>query len=291
MSTQQKHKPQNSTLRLVFVALTATAFTSLAVAASTDTLFQISDAVTSGTGQNVFSSDSKTFTGTSSTQLVYNNGSGSSYIVIKFGETSLTNVGDKITLSYSVAVTNGNKGAQNTRVGLFDVGTATDSDFQSATGYRADYGSSVNSRGFYDRNIGGGGNLFAGTSYTQFDPTTFGYSRGDFTLNTLDPAATVNLSGTFSIELLAGNKVKISSFISLSPTGLVATIIDDAGVFTTFNSMAFWTTAGANGGNVLTFSDLTVTSTSTIPEPVSIAAWLSGILAMAGVMIRRCRLD
>ncbi|RRK00430.1 hypothetical protein Ga0100230_021315 [Opitutaceae bacterium TAV3] len=290
MSSQQKRNPQVSPIRLAFVAFAATALTSLAAAASTDTLFQISDAITSGTGQNVFASDaSKGFTGTNSTQLVYNNNSGSSYIVIKFGETSLTNVGDKITLDWTVAVTNGaTSGGNAFRVGIFDVGTATSSDFETATGYRANYGSNVSTnggRGFYERPASSNAVLFAGGS--QFSFSEYSYTHGNFAL-TLNQTGTVSFTGTFSIMLLEGDKVQISTQIG---SNAVATITDSAGVFTSFNSVAIWTSAGSSGGNVLTFSDLTVTSTSTIPESATVAAWLSGILAFACVMIRRRRRD
>lgn len=287
--TSEKMQPRVSTLRLARPAIAAIAFAGLVSSAFAATVFQISDAVTSGGGQNVFASDpASTFTGTTSTRLIYNNGTSGSYFVAKFPETvSLTNVGDKITFDWTVAVTNGaNSGGQAFRVGLFDVGTATDSNFGTSTGYRADYGTSTNNRGFYER-TGSNAGLFTAGAYTQYNVNDYASGdRGSFTRTFA--TSPVTFSGSFSIELLDAKdrKVRISTVLG---TGTVASIIDDASAFTAFNSVAIWI-AGAAGTSGLDFSNLTVTLTAAaVPEPAAAAAWLSAGLALAGIMLRKRR--
>ncbi|EIP98403.1 hypothetical protein OpiT1DRAFT_02859 [Opitutaceae bacterium TAV1] len=72
MTSHQKTKPRTSTLRLAFITLAATALPSLA---SADVRVQISDPITSGQEQNVFARNTRNFTGSDFTRLVFNNAS------------------------------------------------------------------------------------------------------------------------------------------------------------------------------------------------------------------------
>ncbi|EIP97477.1 hypothetical protein OpiT1DRAFT_01917 [Opitutaceae bacterium TAV1] len=274
-------------LALGFVAPLTSAF-----AAS---ILSIADIVTTGPGQNAYVIDSASggnpgnFTGSSASSLVFSHAvtepTKNGYFTASFAETSLQNVGDKLSLTFTVTGSNlRSSSGQGFRFGLFNV-SDIDGPFTDATGYRASYaGSSNTANGLYERaNSISKDNLWDGSAATRFSDSTAPSSN--FSPYMPQGAGASWLTGSLTLELLAGNQIKITSFLGDSP---VSYAIDTAGTTATFNALSFFLVNNTGGTATLTFSDLNVSFTA-IPEPATAAALLSGfiLLIVSAVRIHR----
>jgi hypothetical protein len=256
-------------------------------------LYNLSTADVAGAGQNTFGASTGTaggdggaFTGTLPTNLIFTNGDfhgattqNFDYFVGKFTTSTLTNVGDTLSLSFTATATNfATTLGQALRFGLFNIGTATDgasSTYNAASGYRVDYGSNSVSNGIRQR-TGTNDNLYN----TGATPIVGTQTSSDFTF-----APTGSFSGSFTLELLTGNQVKITS--QVGGTSAVS-ITDTVSAFTNFNAFSFFL-AEPSGGTAdasLNFTTLTVTA---IPEPSTYALFAGTGLLFFAVIRRKIR--
>ncbi|RRJ96031.1 PEP-CTERM sorting domain-containing protein [Opitutaceae bacterium TAV4] len=243
----------------------------------------------SGEGQNTFISSGAaaqtvigTFGGTLPTNLTYTVGTGNiNYFVGKFASQSLTTIEDTLTLNFTVILSNISAAAGiNFRFGLFNVGDATTgatggadpNSFNTSSGYWAGYSpaSSVNV-GIRQR-TGANNVLFATGIAPQFS-----LPDGQFVTN-----LNGTYSGSLTLELLTGGQVKITSqFAGLQSN----TVTDTADAFRDFNAFSFYIN-GTSGSAALNFSDLSVTYTSSIPEPSIYALLMSGAFGLLAILRR-----
>ncbi|AHF91304.1 anchor protein [Opitutaceae bacterium TAV5] len=202
------------------------------------------------------------------------------YFVGKFNSRSLTTVGDTLSLSFTATITNLRTDiGQTLRFGLFNT-TGTTNGFGNATGYRADYGASNSGNGIRER---------TGTNDVLWSTGTVSPLVGDQDSSnfTFTPANGVAYTGSFTIELLSGNRVAVTSQIgSVTATS----IIDDATPFTTFNAFSFLIINGTERSDI-NFSNLSVdfTAGSTIPEPSTWTLLAGASVVVLAAMLRKFR--
>ncbi|RRJ94913.1 cell wall anchor protein [Opitutaceae bacterium TAV4] len=273
---------------LLFASLALLGF-ALNTQVSVAALYDLSTADSSGAGQNTFAASADaggaggTFGGTLPGNLTFTSGTvanTSDYFVGTFSSQSLRSVGDTLTLSFSVTLSNvQTTGSQHFRFGLFDVGTATtgaSSTFNAATGYRADYGNNNNANNGIRQRTGTNANLFAGAATPIFpDQTSAGFT-----------CAPINgtYTGSLTLELLTDGHVKITStFANQAPQS----VTDSIDAFTNFNAFGFFVADTSTTQASLNFTALSVNYTA-IPEPgITAAAIALATLGIASCIRRR----
>lgn len=252
----------------------------LAPPADATILYDLNTTDTSGGGQNTYGASTGstggqggTFSGTLPDNLVFTSGGTTSgdYFIGKFSSQTLTNIGDTLTLSFTVTTNNFSQtGSQSIRFGFFDIGSATtgaSSTFSAASGYRVDYGVASALNGIRER-TGTADHLFS----TPSAPIIGTQTSSNFSFI---PANLTTYSGSFELELLAGGEIQITSQIGGSTS---ASITGTAGAFTSFNAFSFYQLNNSNTGNSasVNFSSLVVEYTA-IPEPTGYAFLLAGL--------------
>lgn len=283
-------KTMKEKYRFIFPALAALLAVSSAPAA---TLYSLGGTVLDGSpGENTYIARGNT--GTSG--LSYNGGAPSltwtggtvanptSYVVGYFSSFNLVNLGDSITLSYSIAAGSASAfstGDQSFRVGLFNSGGSLisaniagtgDAALNSYGGYDATYrpnGTSTGSDRFYQRTVASN-NLMTSAAFTAAG-----------TGITLDSPGTGSFTGSLKLELVATG-LQITSVINGGPA---QSVIDTTGIVTGFDAFSFQSTVGV-ANPTFTFSDLTV---SAVPEPSTYALLLcgAGVLALLRTRSKR----
>lgn len=202
------------------------------------------------------------------------------YFICKFSESvSLVNIGDKITLNFTVTATNINSGIQAFRFGLFSLGNVNaGSGYASAVGYRVDYGSSNNANNgirYRQNETSANVNLYASATSPLINDDT--QTNSNYTWSAL-----VSTSGYLEIELLANNQIKITTSFGGSTQSSVTTSI----LNTTFDALSFFTVAPKDTSGSLSFSELSVAYTA-IPEPAAVAVILPGLAGLGAFVLRR----
>jgi hypothetical protein len=254
-------------------------------------LYDLNDTVLAGdTGANTFfvansagSPAGLSYSGSGPTLTDTLSGSGSyTYFVAYTDSATLTNIGDSITLSYSLtpsSATAFNSGGGAFRVGLFNsngtkltANVAGDgaSELNNDTGYSAYYqpGSSATGNTFRQR-TGTNNNLWQSGA----NPAVSGSPD-------LASPGTGTITGTFTLTLVATG-VQITSVLN---GGAAQSVIDTSGLVTTFDSFSIFANSGS-ANPTLTFSDLTVTFTP-IPEPSSLVLLGASGAALLGIRRR-----
>ncbi|MDR1283906.1 MAG: cell wall anchor protein [Opitutaceae bacterium] len=202
------------------------------------------------------------------------------YFVGKFNSRSLATVGDTLSLSFTATITNLRTDiGQTLRFGLFNT-TGTTNGFGNATGYRADYGVSNSGNGIRER---------TGTNDVLWSTGTVSPLVGvqDSSNFTFTPANGAAYTGSFTIELLSGNRVAVTSQIgSITATS----IIDGATPFTTFNAFSFLIINGTERSDI-NFSNLSVdfTAAPTIPETSASTLLAGALVIVLATMLRAFR--
>lgn len=267
------------------------------------TLYNLSGLVLDGSGgENTYVSATGTGSGLnynagtpSLTWTLSNSNSNYSQLIGKFAATSLANVGDSITLSYSFTASvstafNNTDGAF--RVGLFNSNgsvvtgntAGTDGNVNSDLGYAAFYrpntGTNAASNTFGQRT--GTSAVLMSTSAIITTTTPFGTTAP--TLSSFG-ITTGNLTGTgsFTLTLLTGGSVRLTSVVN---SGGGQTRDDTVSAFvTTFDEFGFFATSGSTANPALTFTDLSVVYAA-VPEPSTYALFV-GAGGLAFVAWRR----
>ncbi|MEX2606085.1 MAG: PEP-CTERM sorting domain-containing protein [Kiritimatiellia bacterium] len=237
-------------------------------------VFDLNDVVLDGSaGENTYIARNSTSAGGLSydggtPSLTYNlNGTNSySYFVSYFDAQTLA-VGDSLELSYAFTPTSTNtfRNVNETfRVGLYDSkGTQVDSDTDGTglAGYNDDRGY----MGLYSPNA-----TPSSTTDKFFQRTGSNnllWSSGTRTVvsgsPTLESPGTGSVTGLFRITLQSATELLLESQIN---GNTFQSVLDTAGLETTFDSLSFFVISGADDQS-LTFSDMTVT---VIPEPSSL---------------------
>ncbi|EIP97876.1 hypothetical protein OpiT1DRAFT_02326 [Opitutaceae bacterium TAV1] len=220
------------------------------------------------------------------TKLQFQNGSTAAntldYFTGKFESRTLTTVGDKLTLGFTATISNlRTDTVQTLRVGLFNT-AGTTSGFGNATGYRADYGASGTGNGIRER-IGTNNVLWASGDTSPL------VGEQDSSNFIFVPVSGSEYSGSFTVELLSGNRVSVTSTIgSVTATS----IIDNDTPFTTFNAFSFFIINDSSGNRSdINFSNLSVefTAGSTIPEPSTWTLLAGASVVVLAAMLRKFR--
>lgn len=279
-----------SILRAILIPIACTC-----AIAQAESLFTLSDVVTSGAGQNTFAAASGAggfggnFDGTTADNLVFTNGGSSAgngdYFVIKLADYArLQTPGNTLTLSFSLSAANIRNFSASSlpfRFGLFDTDATdggTDAKFKDATGYSIFTGrkNSTSSSGIFRRYTGAQGNLWDSNVVARIsDPD----GTDAFNISFTNP---VEITGELSIELTTDGHLKITSVIGDSRTS----VLTSANV-TQFNAISFFTTRGGTT-NTLTFNDLSLTFAQ-VPEPGSAALLLPVLALPVAALLRRRR--
>jgi hypothetical protein len=263
------------------------------------TLYSLNTTVLDGnSGENTYISANGSGSG-----LSYNSGTPSltltlpgsgayGQIIGNFSSSSLSSIGDSISLSYSFTVSSAavfNASDATFRVGLFNSnGTAvtgntagTDANNSTDLGYMAGYrgltGTNGSANTFYQRNSSNNV-LFTTAAYSN-SSATFGGNTSP-TLSSFGLAAG-NLSGSGSLTLtLISGGVRLSSVVN---GGTAQTLDDLSGLVTTFDEFGFFGLSGS-ANPTITFSNIAVNYTA-VPEPSSCALLAGGLLLL--VCLRR----
>lgn len=248
------------------------------------TLYDLNDTVLSGgTGANTFFvSNSTTGTGLSYNEaapsLTWTTASSYTYMVGYFDSTTLMNVNDSITLSYTITPSSGTAFPSGTdsnfRLGLYNSGTNTkistnlsgtgSTTFNSYTGYQAYYranGTPTTSDTLQQR-AGGTNNILTSNG------TTIAGSP------TLATPGTGVITGSFTLTLTAVGQLTVTSVLNGASA---QTVTDISGIDTKFDTFGIFA-YGTGSNPTLTFSNLTV---STVPEPSVVLLGIGGVMLLA----------
>ncbi|MDA3874420.1 MAG: PEP-CTERM sorting domain-containing protein [Kiritimatiellae bacterium] len=235
-------------------------------------IFDLNDIVLDGNaGENTYitrnsgSVGGLTYDG-GSPSLTYNlNASNNySYFVSYFDSQTLA-VGDSLEISYAFTPT-GTSSFRNSdgalRVGLYNSNSTrvdSDTDGIGLTGYNDDRGY----LGVYAPNTTPVAN---DTFYQRTSSNNLLWSSSTRTVvsgaPTLDSPGTGSVTGLFRLTLQSPTSLLLESQIN---GNTVQSVVDTAGLETTFDSLSFFAMSGGNGQS-LTFSDISITQ---VPEPSS----------------------
>jgi hypothetical protein len=209
------------------------------------------------------------------------------YFVGYYSAATLTNIGDSITLTYSLtpssatAFNNSFSGADRAfRVGFFNSNgtqmtansattgaTALNNDTGYAATYRPTAGTVATNNSLLQR---------TSTSDILWSSGTFVTVSG---APTLVSPGTGDITGTFTLKLVSTG-VEITSVIN---GGTAQSVIDTSGTITSFDSFSIFAVPG-DTNPTLTFDALTV---STVPEPSAALLLLGGLAPLAFLRKRR----
>jgi hypothetical protein len=209
------------------------------------------------------------------------------YFVGYYSAATLTNIGDSITLTYSLTPSSniafdGTTADRTFRVGFFNsngeqmMGNTTGSGaaaLNDDTGYIAAY-----------RPRSG---TIANTNTLQERTSTNDLLWASSTLTTVSGAPTLvspgtgDIDGTFTLKLVSTG-VEITSVIN---GGAAQSVIDTSGTITSFDSFSIFAASGAVNPT-LTFDTLTI-STAVVPEPSAALLLLGGLATLAFLRKRR----
>lgn len=242
---------------------------SLVHSAAANTIFSLSDVIRPGgagtantllLGTGLAVTPSLTF---QSTPLTLNFSGNGATMIIHFDPTELSNIGDKVTLSYTGVFSGFDGLARGLRIGLMSHGTGTiltsDQSSVSVNGYKG-YNGYVAT--FRSSAINSSSEVFR-RDPTQTNPVSG--SGGATTIGT--PTQGFNItngtsySGSFSLEKTGANELTITTQFGAQ---IAQSFIDTNSITTPIDTFAFAIAGNAGNTQSVVFTQLSVT---VIPEP------------------------
>jgi hypothetical protein len=238
--------------------------------------------------QNTQAGSGLSYSGGGSPSLTYTEGGITSftYFLGYYTPVTLTNLNDSITFSFTLtASANAFSNVNNTnsaglRIGLLNSGGSQITEnvagngsttFNNYEGYAA----------FYDpyATVGSNDRFKQRTASSSSLMGTGGFATDVSTTNTVWTGSPTSITGSFTLTRVADG-LQITSVIN---GGTPQTVIDTSGINFTFDTFSFAAVAGSSTTPIVTFSDLTITTT--VPEPSAIALLALG----CGVILLRSR--